>query len=73
MLQAAEAGLGIAALPDFIVADSIKSGKLVRLLKDYPLPDGTLYVLRPPGGPASPKVRALTELMVQHFGRRRAS
>lgn len=72
MLQAAEAGLGIAALPDFLVEDSIKSGRLVPILKDHPLPDGTLYVLRPPGGPANPRVRALTELMVQRFGRRRA-
>ena len=72
LLQAAEAGLGIAALPDFIVADGVAAGRLVRLLQDYPLRGGALHVLRPPGSMVNPKVRALTDLMVERFGRRRA-
>jgi DNA-binding transcriptional LysR family regulator len=73
LLQAAEAGLGIAALPDFIASDSIKSGRLVALLKDYSLRGGAVYVVRPPGRMVTPKVRALTELMVEKFGGRRAA
>src|SRR5437763_5460499 len=48
LLQAAEAGLGIAALPDFIASDSLNSGRLVRVLEDYPPEGGALYVVRPP-------------------------
>lgn len=73
LLQAAEAGLGVAALPDFITSDSIKSGRLIALLSDYSLRGGALYVIRPPGSMVTPKVRALTELMVERFGRRRAA
>jgi DNA-binding transcriptional LysR family regulator len=73
LLQAAEAGLGIAALPHFIVSDSIKSGKLVGLLEDYTLRGGAIYVIRPPGRMVTPKVRALIELMVQRFGGKRTS
>jgi len=37
LLQAAEAGLGIAALPDFIASAGLSSGRLTSLLDDYPL------------------------------------
>jgi DNA-binding transcriptional LysR family regulator len=70
LLQAAEAGLGVAALPDFIVTDSIKSGRLVALLEDCSLQGGAIYVIRPPGNMVAPTVRALTDLMVETFGRR---
>jgi DNA-binding transcriptional LysR family regulator len=73
LLQAAEAGLGIAALPDFIAADSLKSGRLIALLDNYPLEGGALHVVRPPASMVPPKVRTLTHLMVARFGGRAAA
>jgi DNA-binding transcriptional LysR family regulator len=71
LIQAAEAGLGVAALPDFIVSDSIKAGLLVPLLADYSLQEGAIYVVRPPGRIAAAKTRAFVDAVVEHFKRRR--
>jgi DNA-binding transcriptional LysR family regulator len=67
LLRAAEAGLGIAALPDFIVSDSVNSGSLVSILDDYPLEGGVLYLVRPPASLVPLKVRTLTQLMVSRL------
>ncbi|HTU64621.1 MAG TPA: LysR family transcriptional regulator [Steroidobacteraceae bacterium] len=61
------AGLGIALLPDFLIEDHIASGALVALLPDYPMPQAGVYVVRPPGGSASCKVRALIEILAERF------
>jgi DNA-binding transcriptional LysR family regulator len=68
LVAAALAGLGIAALPDFLIDDHLASGALVPLLVDYPLPEGGLFVVRPPGAHAPRKVRALTEILIEKFG-----
>lgn len=70
LLQAAEAGLGIAALPDFIVSDSVNSGRLVSILEDYLLEGGALYLVRAPASLVPPEVRTLTQLMVARFAGR---
>ena len=70
LLQAAETGLGIAALPDFIVSEGVKSGRLISILDDYPLEGGALYLVRPPASLVPPKVRTLTQLMVAGIGAR---
>lgn len=49
MLPALRAGLGIAPLPDFIVADDLASGRLVPVLEDWSLPEVALYLVTPPG------------------------
>ena len=68
MIQAAEAGLGVAALPDFIVSDSIKAGRLVPLLANYSLQEGGIYVVRPPGRVVAAKIRAFVDVVVERFG-----
>ena len=68
LVGAAEAGIGIAALPDFIVSESLGAGRLVRLLQEFPLQDGAIYVVRPSAVTVPVKVRALTDMMVAHFG-----
>ena len=65
LVPAALAGLGIALLPDFLIADHVESGALIALLPDYPMPEAGIYVVRPPGGSASCKVRALIDIMVE--------
>ncbi len=68
LVPAAMAGLGIAMLPDFLIDEHVASGALVALMADYPMPEAGVYVVRPPGGSASCKVRALIDLMVEKFG-----
>jgi DNA-binding transcriptional LysR family regulator len=65
LVPAALAGLGIALLPDFLITDHVDAGRLVALLPDYPMPEAGVYVVRPPGGSASSKVRALIDIMVE--------
>jgi DNA-binding transcriptional LysR family regulator len=65
---AAVAGLGIAGLPDPLVIDHLKSGRLVELMPDYRFPAVGVSVVRPPGAHPSRKVRVLTELLSEHFG-----
>jgi len=67
LVPAALAGLGIALLPDFLIAEHLASGGLVRLLPEYPMPQAGVYVVRPPGGSASCKVRVLIDIMVEKF------
>lgn len=68
LAAAAVAGLGIAALPDFLIADHLATGALVPVMTRYPLPEGGMYVVRPPGQHPARKIRALTELLIEHFG-----
>jgi DNA-binding transcriptional LysR family regulator len=68
LLAAALAGLGIAALPDFLIEAHIASGALLPLLGDCPPPEGGLYVVRPPGDFSARKVRVLTDILIEHFG-----
>ena len=68
LAAAAIAGLGIAALPDFLTETAVASGALVPVMSRYPLPDGGIFVVRPPGRHPARKVRVLTELLIEHFG-----
>lgn len=67
LLAAALAGLGIAALPDFLIDAHIERGSLVPVLVHYPPPEAGIYVLRPPGNYPPRKVRALIDIMVERF------
>ncbi|APO95841.1 LysR family transcriptional regulator [Xanthomonas vesicatoria] len=65
---AALAGLGIAALPDFLVAEHLASGALVRVMTKYPSPEAGLYVVRAPATHPARKMRVLTDLLIERFG-----
>lgn len=69
LLEGVIAGLGVAMLPTFALKGAMEAGQLVPLLLDYPIPEGGLYIVRPPpAGPATSKVRALTDLLIERFG-----
>jgi DNA-binding transcriptional LysR family regulator len=68
LAAAAVAGLGIAALPDFLTEKELASGALVALMSRYPLPDIGIFLVRPPGHHPARKIRVLTELLIEHFG-----
>ena len=57
--ESAEAGLGIALLPDFVVGEAVRQGRLVGLLTDYTPPGLTLNALYPQHRQHSPVIRAL--------------
>ncbi|WP_287298990.1 LysR substrate-binding domain-containing protein [Mesorhizobium sp.] len=62
--------LGIAALPDFLTDVPIAEGTLRQVMADYPSPEAGIYVVRPPGGIAPRKVRALIDILIERFGAR---
>ena len=68
LAAAAVAGLGIAALPDFLTQHELASGALVALMTRYPIVEAGIFIVRPPGQNPARKVRVLTELLVEHFG-----
>ena len=49
LAAAAVAGLGIAALPEFLAEKELASGALVALMNSYPLPEAGIFIVRPPG------------------------
>lgn len=70
LLSAALAGLGVAALPDFLIEAHVASGALTALLTDYPPPEAGLYVVRPPGDFPPRKVRVLVDILLEYYGAR---
>ncbi len=70
LVPAVLAGLGIALMPNFLIADHLATGALVVVMPDYPLPEAGVYVVRPPGGSPPCKVRVLIDIMVEMSPRR---
>jgi DNA-binding transcriptional LysR family regulator len=69
MLRAAAvAGLGVCILPSFIAAPAIESGEGEVLLRDYPLEEGAVHVVMPPGRATTARVRALVDFLAARFG-----
>ncbi|MGZ8281958.1 MAG: LysR substrate-binding domain-containing protein [Allosphingosinicella sp.] len=66
--SAAEAGLGLCALPSFIASSGLEPGRLEALLRDYPLEEGALHAVMPPGRATTARVRALVDFLVERFG-----
>lgn len=64
----AEAGLGIALLPDFIVADAISAGRLVVVLEKYIDDHRRVYILWPSSRQSRPKIKAFVDFMVERLG-----
>lgn len=69
LVAAALAGVGIAALPVDLIQEHLNSGALVPVMLRYPIPEHGIFVVRPPGQHPSRKVRVLTEMLIECFGR----
>lgn len=59
------AGAGIAAIPANIVESDLESGRLVRLLGRYRLPQISFYAVYPGNIGPAPKTRAFIDLIKQ--------
>jgi DNA-binding transcriptional LysR family regulator len=63
------AGLGISALPLYMVADALRQGQLVPLLRTFHLvPESSIYLVYLPNRTLSARVRALIDFLAQRFG-----
>jgi DNA-binding transcriptional LysR family regulator len=69
LVAAALAGLGIAYLPNCLTHDSMVSGALVPIMEQYPPPAAGAYMIWPAGQNPVQKIRVLTELLIEYFGR----
>jgi DNA-binding transcriptional LysR family regulator len=65
---AAQAGLGLAMLPTFIAAPALGDGSVEALLLDFPVEEGALHAVMPPGRAVTARVRALVDFLVDRFG-----
>lgn len=65
--EVALTGAGMAILPDFTVADHIASGKLIRVLPQWYLPDGGIYAVFHAARQPRKKVRVLVDALREHL------
>lgn len=64
---AAQAGAGIALLPDFAVRADVAKARLARLFPEWSTVPMPIQVLLPPGRHTAPKVGALAEMLRAHL------
>lgn len=64
LCQAAIEGLGIVLSPDFIVADALAEGRLVRILEGYEPPPYTLHAVYPSRAFVPAKVRLFSDFLI---------
>lgn len=67
LMAMAEAGLGIACLPDFFVDDAINDGRLVPVLDRYMSDHRTFSILWPSSRHPLPKIKAFVSFMTERL------
>lgn len=67
MRAAALAGLGLVALPDWLVTDALAAGQLTRVLADQATPVSGIYAVYPSNRMIAPKVRAFVDHVARYF------
>jgi DNA-binding transcriptional LysR family regulator len=65
--DAAMAGVGIALLPEFIVAGALAGGRLIEVLERFVSPPLTLYAVYPQHRQSSVTIRAFTQFLRERF------
>lgn len=66
-LQAAEAGLGLAYVPDFVAAGALRNGRVRAVLPECADEPFGAFALYPPGRYLAAKVRVLIDHLARHF------
>ncbi|MBC9034688.1 LysR family transcriptional regulator [Sphingomonas sp. JC676] len=67
LLLMAEQGLGIACLPDMLIRDQLRTGRLVTVLDPFVSHVGLMRILWPASRYPSPKLRAFVDFMTGHL------
>ncbi|MGE0155125.1 MAG: LysR family transcriptional regulator [Reyranellaceae bacterium] len=65
LLAAAEAGLGVVAMPDWIVAEALRAGRLKRVLARFETPVAGIYAVYPTRRLITPRVRVFVDHIVR--------
>lgn len=68
LLEMAKAGLGLIAQPDFLVADAVKEGSLVRVLPEFAAPDRMVHLIYPHAPFMPAHLRSLVERIRETCG-----
>lgn len=68
LLQAALAGMGIALQPTFIAGDAVRSGALVHLLPEFPVPPKTAWLIFPGNRFVPNRVRQFADFLAERLG-----
>ena len=68
MLQAACADFGIVVLPTFLLEASVRTGRLIEILKGFGKPERGAYAIYPAGRRLNSKARAFIDFIVSKFG-----
>lgn len=67
LIAMAEAGLGIACLPDFAIRRQIREGRLAVVLADHTEHEGVLRLLWPQSRHPAPKLRVFVDFMARNL------
>ncbi|MCA9635137.1 MAG: substrate binding domain-containing protein, partial [Myxococcales bacterium] len=68
LATAAREGLGLAFLPDFIVAGDLRAGRLEVALAEHCRSEAAIHAVYPQTRHLVPKVRAFVDHLARHFG-----
>jgi DNA-binding transcriptional LysR family regulator len=66
VLEATLAGGGMSILPDFLIDEHLKAGRLANLLPQWSLPSGGIFVVYPAARFRPPKVTKFVDLMTEN-------
>ncbi len=67
LIEAAEEGLGIVRVPDFLARSSLASGKLVEILESYKLTPRGIYIMYPTTRYLPQRTRVLLDYLREHI------
>ncbi len=65
--MAALSDIGIVMLPDYLVANDIAAGRLVRLFSQYEFPRAALQIVYLPDRHMTPKLKTFVDFVVKRF------
>jgi len=67
LMDALEAGLGVALQQDFLVWEALRAGRLVAVLDDWMAPMLALNLVTPSAGPRATRINLLLDFLVRRF------
>lgn len=70
LLQAAEAGFGLACEPAFICAEALAAGRVRRVLADFPIAELGIHAVLPGNRHVPHRVRVLMDFLAERLGQR---
>jgi DNA-binding transcriptional LysR family regulator len=69
LLPALYAGVGLAVMPEFLIADALAEGRVERILPEWNSPGGAVHWVTPPGGRRPKRVEVLGAFFARKLSR----